>query len=91
MAEEKDEFQPKFQREVPDSWKKHPEVKIIEEHKVVEGETLSHIALKYYGNAGRDYWMVIYEFNKAVIGDNPGMIRVGTVLKIPELPANLKK
>ncbi len=99
MAEEKDKFQPKFQREVPDSWKKRPEepaaakpeVKILKEHTVAEGETLSHIALKYYGNAGRDYWMVIYEFNKAEIGDNPGMIRVGTVLKIPELPANLKK
>lgn len=91
MAEEKDEFKPKFQKQVPDSWKKKPEVKILAEHKVAEGETLSHIALKHYGNAGRDYWMVIYEFNKAVIGDNPGMIRIGTELKIPELPANLKK
>ncbi len=92
MAEEKDEFKPKVQREVPDWWKQKPAgVKILAEHKVVEGETLSHIALKHYGNAGRDYWMVIYEFNKDEIGDNPGMIRVGTMLKIPELPANLKK
>jgi nucleoid-associated protein YgaU len=90
MAEEKDKFSPKFQREVPKAWKQQ-EVKILGEHKVAEGETLSHIALKFYGNASREYWMVIYEFNKGVIGDNPGMIRIGTELKIPELPANLKK
>jgi nucleoid-associated protein YgaU len=52
-------------------------------HKVVEGETLSHLALKYYGSAARESWMKIYEANKDVIGDNPNMIRVGQELKIP--------
>jgi nucleoid-associated protein YgaU len=45
-------------------------------------DTLSGISLKYYGSAVRDYWMVIYEFNKAVIGNNPGVIRPGTELMI---------
>jgi len=54
-------------------------------------ETLSHLSLKYYGSAVRDYWMVIYEANKDVIGDNPAHVRPGLVVKIPELPENLKK
>lgn len=61
-------------------------VKIIAEHTVVADETLSHISLKYYGSAVKEKWMVIYEANKAVIGDNPNRIRPGQVLKIPELP-----
>ena len=61
-------------------------VKIIAEHTVAADETLSHISLKYYGSAVKEKWMVIYEANKAVIGDNPNRIRPGQVLKIPELP-----
>ncbi len=57
----------------------------LAEHTVVEGETLSHIALKYYGSAAKEKWMAIYEANKAVIGDNPNRIRIGQVLKIPKL------
>jgi len=64
-----------------------PEVKVIAEHTVKAGETLSHIALKYYGSAVLDNWMHIYEFNKDVIGDNPTFVREGVTLKIPELPA----
>ena len=60
--------------------------KYIAEHTVASDETLSHIALKYYGSAVKEKWMVIYEANKDVIGDNPGIIRPGQVLKIPELP-----
>lgn len=65
--------------------------KFIAEYKVEKDDTLSHVALKYYKHATRDYWMLIYEANKDVIGDNPGMIRPGMVLKVPELPENLKK
>jgi nucleoid-associated protein YgaU len=65
--------------------------KIIAEHTVVAGETLSGISLKYYKQTARPYWEVIYEANKAVIGDNPGMIKIGIKLAIPELPADLKK
>ena len=64
--------------------------KMLAEHTIGEGETLSQIALKYYGHATREYWMVIYNANKAVIGDDPGKIKPGMELKIPELPANLK-
>ncbi len=66
-------------------------VELIGEHTVKEGETLSHIALKYYGNAARDYFMVIYEANKEVIGKDPGLIKAGMKLKISVLPDALKK
>jgi nucleoid-associated protein YgaU len=54
------------------------------QHTVVEGETLSHIALKYYGSAAKEHWTRIYEANRDVIGDNPNKIRVGQLLNIPE-------
>ena len=60
--------------------------KIIAEHTVTSDDTLSHISLKYYGSAAKEKWMIIYEANKAIIGDNPNKIRPGQVLKIPELP-----
>lgn len=65
--------------------------KIIAEHVLTETETLSHLSLKYYGSAIRDYWMVIYEENKEEIGDNPAHVRVGMTIRIPELPEELKK
>ena len=65
---------------------KKPAANFIAEHTVAAGETLSHIALKYYGSAAKEKWMLIYEANKAVIGDDPGRIRQGQTLKIPELP-----
>lgn len=57
--------------------------KTARKHKVVPGDTLSGIALKYYGSAAREKWMIIYEANKATIGDNPNIIRAGTELIIP--------
>ncbi len=59
--------------------------KIIATHKVVAGDTMSGLALKYYGSAVRDKWMQIYEANKELIGDNPAFIKVGQTLNIPEL------
>ena len=64
--------------------------KIIAEHKVKEGDTLSALALQYYGSAAKDYWMVIYEMNKNAIGENPNKVKLGLLLKIPELPSNLE-
>jgi len=64
--------------------------KYIAEH-TITGETLSDVSLKYYGNATRPYFMVIYEANKDVIGPDPGKVRPGMKLKIPELPEELKK
>jgi nucleoid-associated protein YgaU len=62
---------------------------ITENHVLTAVETLSHLSLKYYGSAVRDYWMVIYEANKEQIGPNPALVRVGMILKIPVLPPNL--
>jgi len=52
-------------------------------HEVVSGDTLSAIALKYYGNAA--LWTEIYKANKHVIGDDPGKIFPGQKLDIPAL------
>ncbi len=63
-----------------------PQVEYIAEHSMGYDETLSHLALKYYGSAVRDMWMIIYEANKDVIGPDPAHVHPGTVLKIPKLP-----
>jgi nucleoid-associated protein YgaU len=55
----------------------------IAQHTVAADETLSHIALKYYGSAVKEKWMLIYEANKDTIGENPNLIRPGLVLNIP--------
>ena len=64
---------------------------VISEHTVTNDDTLSAIALKYYKHATEPYWRFIYETNKAVIGENPGVLRPGIVLKIVTLPESLKK
>ena len=64
---------------------------VMAEHTLKPDETLSHVALKYYGSATDPYWRLIYEANKVVIGDNPSRVRPGMVLKIPVLPDSMKK
>lgn len=64
---------------------------ILKKHTVAKDETLSHIALKYYGHATEAYWKLIYAFNKGVIGDDPGILKPGLELSIPVLPDALKK
>ncbi len=54
-------------------------------HIVASDETLSHIALRYYGSAAKEKWMIIYEANKELIGDNPNIIRKGMELFIPDI------
>jgi nucleoid-associated protein YgaU len=75
---------PKQEDQRPESEEIKPEH--LAEHTVVAGDTLSGIALKYYGSGTRDNWMRIYEANKEIIGADPGLIRVGQVFKIPQLP-----
>ena len=58
--------------------------KAKKQHTIAEGETLGAIALKYYGSASEDNWKAIHNANRAVIGDDPGAIKVGIVLGIPE-------
>lgn len=63
---------------------------IVATHTVQANETLSSIALQYYGHALPAYYKHIYEFNKDVIGDNMNLIRPGQTLQIPVLPDELK-
>ena len=65
-------------------------MKVKAVHTMESDETLSHLALRYYGKATKPYWMVIYEANKEKIGDNPNRVKVGLVLKIPELPPDFE-
>lgn len=64
--------------------------KLIAEHTLEADETLSHLALKYYGHATPPYWRFIFEANTDVLGDNPNRVRAGMVIKIPVLPADFK-
>ena len=54
----------------------------VKKHVVVGGDTLSGIAKKYYDDAGK--YLKIYEANKAVIGDNPDLIKPCMELVIPK-------
>ncbi len=51
------------------------------EYVVVSGDSLSKIAKEQLGDAKR--WPEIYEANKAVIGDNPNLIKPGQKLRLP--------
>lgn len=64
---------------------------VIATHTLTAEETLSHLALKYYGHATEPYWRIIYEANKEVIGANPNKVRPGLEIKIPVLPDEMKK
>ena len=64
--------------------------KVIAEHVVKPDETLSHIALKYYGHATPPYWQYVYDTNKEAIGPNMKLMQIGTKLIIMELPDELK-
>jgi nucleoid-associated protein YgaU len=59
--------------------KKAPEAQM---HTVVAGDTLSKIAKKYYGAAGK--YTVIFEANRPMLKD-PDKIYPGQVLRIPPL------
>jgi nucleoid-associated protein YgaU len=63
----------------------------LDMHTITANETLSDLSLKYYGHATEPYWWLIYEANKDAIGPNPNHVRPGTILKIPVLPAEMKK
>jgi nucleoid-associated protein YgaU len=50
-------------------------------HMVAAGDTLGHIAQKYYGQANK--YMKIFEANRNIL-DDPNLIKVGQKLKIPD-------
>jgi len=71
--------------------RREEQVNIIAEHELGYDEALSTLALKYYGHATPTYYEWIYEHNKDVIGDGgPNATKPGMVIKIPELPDELK-
>ncbi|HUO86768.1 MAG TPA: LysM peptidoglycan-binding domain-containing protein, partial [Thermoanaerobaculia bacterium] len=51
------------------------------ESTVQSGDSLSKIAQRHLGDANR--WPEIYQANRAVIGDNPDLIKPGQRLRIP--------
>ena len=53
-------------------------------HRVTATDTLATIAQQYYGQ--QRLWTLIYDANRAVIGDNPNAIPVGVELVIPPQP-----
>jgi len=55
----------------------------VETCTVRPGDSLSRIALRFYGKAS--LWPIIFEANRDVL-DSPGLIRPGMVLKIPPKP-----
>jgi nucleoid-associated protein YgaU len=50
---------------------------------VKAGDTLSAIALHFYGDGTEPSWKKIYDANKAVIGNDPNLIKPGEQLTIP--------
>ena len=54
-------------------------------------DTYAELAFKHYGSMKEPYWRLIYEHNKALIGDHPNNIKVGMEIVIPPLPEALKK
>ena len=59
---------------------------------VSPGDTLSGLAQKNYGTS--EYWPLLWDTNRRVVGPNPNAIRPGMVLQIPSLvsftPAQLQ-
>jgi nucleoid-associated protein YgaU len=53
-------------------------------------DTYASLALKFYGSFKEPYWRLIYEHNKAIIGNHPNAIREGLEIEIPPLPDELK-
>ena len=52
-------------------------------HKVVDGDTLTELAKRYLGNAGR--WSELYDYNRDVL-TNPDLLPIGAELRIPVAP-----
>lgn len=64
--------------------------KNVKKYVLQEGETWSHVALKFYGHATPPYWQIIIDANKATVGEDYRRIWAGMEIIIPELPEELK-
>jgi nucleoid-associated protein YgaU len=65
--------------------------KVLKMHTIAPGETLSHLALRYYGFATPEYWKLIIEANKAELGEDIKHYGPGKTIIIPVLPDAMKK
>ena len=70
---------------------KEAEIKLVK-HVVQQGETWTHLALKYYGRSIEPFWRFIFEYpaNKALVGGDYKKLKAGMELVIPELSEELK-
>jgi hypothetical protein len=50
---------------------------------VVHGDTLSDLAARYYG--AMEYWPLLWDTNRAVVGANPNRLSLGMKLLVPPL------
>jgi len=64
---------------------------IIKEHTLTYDDTLSGLALHFYGHATPEYWGLIILANKNTIGGAVKDYTPGKVIKIPVLPDSMKK
>ena len=64
---------------------------ILEMHTITPNETLSHLALHFYGHATPEYWKLIIDANKAELGEDVKNYKPGKTIKIPKLPDSMKK
>jgi nucleoid-associated protein YgaU len=85
-------YKPKILRAVSDAISSLPaadfqreEGPVLAEHTVKRGETLSMIAVLYYGKGQAGRWREIYAANKDVL-DDPDDLFQQQVIRIPELP-----
>lgn len=94
--QQKEEFQRKVQARrdaIEERKEKAEELKkstLIGTHTVAPGETLSHIALKYYKHATPPYWKYLLEHNNELLKGNERSLQAGMDIEIPELPEDLK-
>jgi nucleoid-associated protein YgaU len=90
LAEDRKKMLEERQARLEASRKQAAEPVIMKTHKVEAGETLSHIALKYYNHATPPYWKLLLEHNTEILKGSEKNVRTGMELVIPELPEELK-
>ena len=55
------------------------------EYTTVEGDTLTSVALRFYGPGAKGEWVRIFDANMELLKGNPWYLAPGTVLRIPPL------
>jgi nucleoid-associated protein YgaU len=89
LAEQRKKMEEDRQARIDEIMKPKPAA-VLTTHKVEAGETLSHIALKYYNHATPPYWKLLLEHNTEILKGSEKNVRTGMELVIPELPEELK-